>query len=627
MKKHPGNSNLSRCHEILEHSRRHTKPGKFLLEGRIGLSYGELFDKAGRVAALIRQQGLGVGDRAIIISDDDSAVIEIFFGLIAAGVTAVLLNPEGSIDETVSLVRAADASLAFVDEGRFPDIDFEEMLSPSSRVIRVSPPSSRRTGLFARLAGKSSVAAEHPTHAYPAMLADYEPSLAATTSIPESTTAYILFTSGTTSRPKGVEISHKSLFAQMDTFVRQYGLDDRSRIMNLLPLHHTDGLTHGAVVSLVCGGTLVRPMRFRVDRLPALLDEIYKSRITHFITVPSMLAMIRQFGADYQDAFDTEDFQFIISTAAYLDPGLWEALSETLNVRIVNVYGLTETVCEACYCGPDDESFRIGTIGKPVDCEVKVIAADGSTLNCDEPGELLIKGDNVMKGYLRMPDETEEVLRDGWFHTGDIATIDADGFVSIVGRKKSVIVSGGYNIYPEDVTNVLMRMDGIADAVTLGMPDATWGERVVSCVIVAKGSHVSTSDISDFFTRHVAREKLPRDIYLMDEFPRGPAGKVQLDKLREVIRNMNEGPAAANDSGAGDLTNVVTQIASSVFKLPPAELGPDASPDNVSAWNSLAHVEFLMALEIEFGQRFSTRDIMSISNLGQAVQVLQSKVA
>ncbi len=621
------NDNLTRCHQVLDDARRRTRPGKVFLEGRVGLSYGELFDRAGRVASYVRQQGLGVDDRAIIISSDDSAVTEIFFGLIAAGVTAVLLNPEGSVDETVSLVRAADASLLFVDDSRFNDVDFGSILKPGSPVIRVLPSATKRTRLFARFTGKRAADSGSAPASYPAILGDYEPCLASDTPIPESTTAYILFTSGTTSRPKGVEITHKSLFAQMDTFVTQYSLDDRSRILNLLPLHHTDGLTHGAVVSLVCGGTLVRPMRFRVDRLPALLDEIYKSRITHFITVPSMLAMIRQFGADYHDAFETEDFKFIISTAAYLDPGLWESLTDLLKVRIVNVYGLTETVCEACYCGPDDDSFRIGTIGKPVDCEVRVVDADGNALAPGQPGELVIKGDNVMKGYFRMPEETAEVLRDGWFHTGDIATIDDDGFVSIVGRKKSVIISGGYNVYPEDVTNVLMRLEGVADAVTVGMPDPTWGERVVSCVIPAKHGDLSASEISKYMSQHVAREKLPRDIYLMEEFPRGPAGKVKLDELRDRIRGLDSGSAPDASAGIADLTTAVADIASSVFKLPANELGPDASPETVAAWNSLAHVEFLMALEIEFGHRFSPRDIMSISNLGQAVDVLQRKVA
>ncbi len=627
METNAADNSLTRCHQVLEQSRLRTKPGKWLLEGRVGRSYGEFFDRAGRVASCARARGLGVDDRAIIISDDDGTIIEIFFGLIAAGVTAVILNPRGSVDETESLVRAADASLVFVDDGRFSDVDFATLLRNGSPVIRILPPAAQRTRLFARLSGKPNAPLGSSQETYPAMLSPFEPRLATPVEIPDTTTAYILFTSGTTSQPKGVEITHKSLFAQMDTFVRQYRLDESSRILNLLPLQHTDGLTHGAVLSLTCGGTLVRPMRFRVDRLPALLDEIYKSRITHFITVPSMLVLIRQLGRDYEDAFDSDDFQFIISTAAYLDAGLWQSLQESHGVRIVNVYGLTETVCEACYCGPDDESFRIGTVGKPVDCEAKVVDADGTTLAPGQEGELLIKGDNVMKGYFRMPGETENVLRDGWFHTGDIATIDEQGFVTIVGRKKSVIISGGYNIYPEDVTNVLMRMDIITDAVTIGIPDETWGERVVSCVILTDRDAGSASDISEFFLRHAAREKLPRDIYIMDEFPRGPAGKVQLDKLRHRIEQLRQHSAAHRDSESGSVSSVVTDIASSVFKMPVSDLGPDASPDTVSAWNSLAHVEFLMALEVEFGERFTAREIMSISNLGQAVRVLRDKVA
>lgn len=617
---------LSRCHAILENARYRVKPGKFLLEGRVNLGYGEFLDKAGRVASLVRHHGLGVEDRAVIISDDDHAVIEIFFGLIAAGVTAVILNPHGSPNEITTLVRASDASMIFIDESRFADIDFSAMLSGVSKAIRISPAATRKTRLFARFVAKRNSGTVSDT-AYPALLAAFEPRLAANIAIPDSTTAYILFTSGTTSQPKGVEISHKSLFAQLKTFVRQYGLNENARIMNLLPLHHTDGLTHGAALSLICSGTLVRPMRFRVNKLPALLDDIYRSRVSHFITVPSMLTLIRQLGVEYADAFDTEDFQFIISTAAYLDPGLWASLMDSHNVRIVNVYGLTETVCEACYCGPDANSFRIGTVGKPVDCAVKVVDDAGTTLPPGEKGELCIKGDNVMKGYFRMPEETDKVLRDGWFHTGDVAILDEKGFVSIVGRKKSVIISGGYNIYPEDVNNVLMQMDRVSDAVTLGMPDETWGERVVSCVIASDKSTLSPAEISTYFLRHAAREKLPRDIYIMDEFPRGPAGKVQLDKLRKQIAHMGNNEAANSDSASGDLANIVTGIASSVFKLPVSDLGLDASPDTVAAWNSLAHVEFLMALEIEFGQRFSAREILSISNLGQAVEILQSKVA
>jgi len=339
-----------------------------------------------------------------------------------------------------------------------------------------------------------------------------------------------------------------------------------------------------------------------------------------------MLRLIQQLGSEYDDCFDTEDFRFIISTAAYLDEGLWEDLQKTHNVQIVNVYGLTETVCEACYCGPDANSFQLGTVGKPVDCDARIVDEQGDMLPSGEAGELVIKGANVMKGYFNMPEETADVLKNGWFHTGDIATIDEDGFVRIVGRIKSVIISGGYNIYPEDVTNVLMRMDGIVDAVTLGMPDPIWGETVVACIIADDIHEITASDVSEFFLKQAAREKLPREFYFMSEFPRGPAGKVILDELRARIDRAAEESQDNVFPDDASLKSVVTSLAARIFKIPSEQLGFDASPETVASWNSLAHVEFLMALEVEFGERFTPREIMSIANLGQAIAVLETKL-
>ena len=617
---------LSPCSEILKHCKIGVKPGKLLLDGQNRLTYGVLVDRIARIGNMLRQEEMGCGQRAILISDDDAAVIEIFFGLISCGVAVVLLNPHGTKSEFESLIEAADASMAFVDDGRFDDVSFDKVLRPGSPIIRIRPNASSGKGLLSRLIGAAGSEAPASRDTYPDLLTQYADEIEHADDIPASTTAYILFTSGTTSRPKGVEISHGNLFAQMSTFVRQYDLDNKTRILNLLPFHHTDGLTHGAVLSLVAGGTLVRPMRFRIDRLLALLDEIYKSRITHFITVPPMLSLICQVGSEYSDCFDTEDFRFIISTAAYLDPGLWEDLQRTHNVQIVNVYGLTETVCEACYCGPDVDSFRLGTVGKPVDCEARIVDEQGDALPPGEAGELLIKGDNVMKGYLNMPEETAEVLKNGWFHTGDIATIDEDGFVRIVGRKKSVIISAGNNIYPEDVTNVLMQMDGIVDAVTLGMPDPIWGETVVACIIADDTHEIMASDVSQFFLKHAAREKLPREFHFMSEFPRGPAGKVILNELRSRIDTASKESNDNDSYNDASIESVVTLIAARTFKVPSEQLGMEASPETVASWNSLAHFEFLMALEVEFGERFTPRDIMSIANLGQAIIVLEAKL-
>ena len=601
----------------LQDCRSRVKPGKLLVDGPDRLTYGSLFDRIGRLGGYLRANGLDSRARAVIISASDTQVIEIFFGLISQGVTAVVLNPQATPTELESLLGAADPSIIFADEALCSMLPVDRWGDPICTIVpiaaEVKPWPIKR--LFSREDPKES-------STYPGILATAKPAACAT--VPDSTTAFILFTSGTTSRPKGVEITHANLFAQMQSFIDNYGFDDATRLLNLLPFHHTDGLTQGAVVSFCCGGTLLRPMRFRVDRLPALLDEVYKSRVTHFVSVPSMLALIRQLGDDYVDSFKTPDFRFIISTAAYLDAALWSALQERLGVQIVNVYGLTETVCEACYCGPQADRFRMGSVGKARDCEVRTVDDEGRDTAAGEPGELLIRGPNVMKGYFRMPEETAAVLVDGWFHTGDVATIDEDGFVFIVGRKKSLIISGGYNIYPEDVTHVLMGMTGIVDAVTLGVPDTIWGERVVSCVVVDPQADIAESDISAYFLQHASPEKLPRDIHILEEFPRGPAGKVVLSELRVLLEQRGRD---VEEASAGEVDCRVIKIAAHVFKLPADELQADSSPDTTSNWSSLAHVEFLMTIETEFNVTFSPRDIMSIVSLGDAVEVLGRKLS
>ena len=444
-------------------------------------------------------------------------------------------------------------------------------------------------------------------------------------SLPDSTVAYILFTSGTTSRPKGVEITHRNLFAQMATFVRQYGYDPDCRLLNVLPLHHTDGLTQGPVVVFTTAATVLRPLRFRVDALSEFLDLIYAERVTHLITVPSVLALILNVAEETGDCFDGEDFRFVISTAAFLDENLWRDFEARFLTQVVNVYGLTETVCEAFYCGPDEKTRRLGTIGKPVDCDARIVDDNGQEVPRGEIGELALKGDNVMKGYFQMPEETAAVLKDGWFLTGDLARLDADGFCTIVGRKKNVIITGGINVYPEDVTSVLRSLPKVLDAVTLGMEDPIWGERVVSCVVPKPGEMLEVQEIAGHFLEQASREKLPAEIHLFDDLPRGPAGKVLLEEVKSRILAQRQG--SSGQGPARDLQERLLKTAAEVFKVPAEELSLTSNPENTKGWSSLAHVELLLTLEKEFGFRMSPQAIMTVKSLSDALSVVEKELA
>ena len=393
-----------------DRAERSVGPAKPFVVGPRPLTYGALIDRTRRLSALFRKLGLLRDDRAVIATDDDDAAITIFLALLRAGITAVVLDPQASRPELETLIRAADAKALFVDERLIARGGVETSKRADAALIPIGK-GAMRPSLLRRLTRglrtERPAAGELP---YPALLDAMTPTADLPADVPESTLAYILFTSGTTSRPKGVEITHRSLAAQMRTFVRQYGLDDTARLLNVLPLHHTDGLTQGVTLALAAGATLVRPLRFRLERLPQLLDSIASDRVTHLVTVPSVIALIANLDEHQDERFASEDFRFVISTAAYLDESLWRRFEARFRTPIVNVYGLTETVCEALYCGPDPETRRIGTIGKPVDCEARIVGESGDDVAPGTTGELILRGDNVMRGYFRMPDETAAVL-------------------------------------------------------------------------------------------------------------------------------------------------------------------------------------------------------------------------
>lgn len=608
-----------------DRAERAIKPGKPFVVGPRPLSYGELCDRTRRLSRLFGELGLRRDDRTVIVTHDDSAAITIFLALLRNGITAVVLNPEAARPELESLIHAADAKALFVDRAIVARGGIETSKRADAALVPIDPDAAG--GSFLRRLTRS-LRSERPAaveQAYPAMLDGLAPVAQLAAEVPESTLAYILFTSGTTSQPKGVEITHRNLAAQMHTFIRQYGLDDGARLLNVLPLHHTDGLTQGVTLALSAAATLCRRLRFRVDRLPDLLDSIHADRVTHLVTVPSVLALIANLGDDYDDCFASEDFRFVISTAAYLDEGLWRRFEARFRTQVVNVYGLTETVCEALYCGPDPGTRRIGTIGKPIDCDARIVTKAGEDVAPGATGELILRGDNIMRGYFRMPDETAAVLKDDWFHTGDLAAIDADGFYRIVGRKKSVIITAGMNVYPEDVTTVLRAIPGVLDAVTFGMPDEAWGERVVSCVVPVPGQALSVEGIAAQFLARASREKLPLEIHIVDDLPRGPAGKVILAEAKAMIAQRR--PAPPKSVGGADIAERILAVAASTFKTDVQSLTLESDPSNTPGWNSLAHVEFLLALEIAFEVRMTPRDLMTIVNLENAVRVIEAKVA
>jgi len=588
--------------------------------GRRTTTYGSLTDRISRLTRIFADAGLAPGDRVILSSANDHELAVLFLALLRNGLTAVIVDAETKPRRFATLDEIAAPKGYLVDRDNVAAWG----LTTAPFVLPIDPHPAPSRNLFTKLMGRKRpdvAAVERST--YPALLGAIEPAEPPSEIDPE-TDAYVLFTSGTTSRPKGVRISHRALFAHLRTLSEQYGYDSDARILNVLRLHHTDGLTQGPVVAFANRATVYRPFAFEIPRLGELLDLIYTYRITHLVAVPTIIALIQRLGSDYREAFQTGDFRFVISAADLLEPELWRDFEERYGTQIANLYGLTETVTGGLFCGPAQDHRRIGTVGKPVDCRARIVDDAGRELGPDEVGELQLKGDNVMSGYLSAPEATAEVLVDGWFSTGDLLSRDRDGFYHVKGRKKLLIITGGINVHPEEVTEALRRSPAVSDAVTYGEPDPTFGEKVISCVVVADGQSTTEQLLLEHCRANLESEKIPARIHLLDELPKTAAGKTRVADVRQRVAALEQRGA---DGSATSTAEVLLEVATRCFGAPPGTLGIEAATGDVLGWDSLAHLELVAVLERRFDVSFSTAEIMQVERLSDALRIIEEKLA
>lgn len=611
-------------------------------EGRT-VTFGQLRDRIERMAGLLSQLDVRVGDRVLIATHDDVEAALLFVGLICSGVAAVNLDPQTSARRAASLIAKAAPRLILADTDTISRWGIQsevarllEIVSDTKRSLFGRMRRQPRTGLLGVLDAQSPVA--------PIRHLDNE------------TLAYIMFTSGTTDQPKGVCISHRALFAHLATLGRRYDYRPDSRILNTLMLAHADGMIQGPVMAFAAAIPVYRPVRFEVSSIERLLDAVYQLRITHFVAVPTMLSLIQRLGQSQRDAFHGGDFALVISCGAQLDAALCESMEATFRVPILNVYGLTETVVGGIFAGPAGPSRLPGGIGMPEDCELRIVDEQGSAVAPGQPGELQMRGDLLMSGYFEAPELTAEVMVDGWLRTGDVATQDAAGRFRITGRMKNIIIRGGYNIHPEEITEVLQRHAAVREAVTFGVADEVWGETVASLVVASDSA--TDEELMAHCTSNLEPRKVPTRIKRVAALPRGLSGKVVLEQARQMLRSgvtracaaaangvPTEGaetlgkrggaspslatgnlPQAAEPRTTRDtLAKRVLQIASVCFKTERSALSLDSIPRDVAGWDSLAHLEFVCALEQEFCLRLTARDIMSLDRLDKALELVSRK--
>ncbi|WP_328530481.1 long-chain fatty acid--CoA ligase [Nocardioides sp. NBC_00368] len=458
------------------------------------LDYTDLLAQASAVAQWLNAEGLEPGDRVGLVLPNVPAFPVHFYGVLLAGGIVVPMNPLLKSREIEFYLEDSGARFLFVDE-QLVDEAYAAAAAQGATAVTVAP------------GGAHVPPAITTSRAVPRTPAD---------------TAVILYTSGTTGRPKGAELTHDNLGGNTavtrDTLI-EVGPEDV--VMGCLPLFHVFGLTCGLNTAVQAGACLTLIPRF--DPMAAL-EVIGRDRVTVFEGVPTMYAGMLH-AAD-AGSFDVSSLRTCICGGAPLPVELLHKFEETFGCTILEGYGLSESSPVACFNHPHIER-RAGSVGVPVrDVQLKLVADDGSETPPGEVGEILVKGPNVMKGYWQLPEVTAETVVDGWLRTGDLGRRDDDGYYYVVDRKKSLIIRGGYNVYPREIEEVVYEHPAVAEAAVVGVPHPALGEEVGAAVSLKPGATASVEEIRAFVKERVAAYKYPRHVWIMSELPKGPTGKI-----------------------------------------------------------------------------------------------------
>lgn len=474
-------------------------------QDEIGLTYAQLNDASARVATLLQAKGVQAGDRVALVLPNIAHFPVAYYGILRAGGVVVPMNP---------LFKAREIAFTLRDSG--------------ARIVVASPLFTDEVAAAAAEVGVECLVTE-PT-SFDALVQASEP-MSGFVDRAADDTAVLLYTSGTTGTPKGAELTHRNLMTNAATAAETLlHVGPNDVLFGGLPLFHAFGQTCALNTAIAAGATLTLLPRFEPAKA---LEIMHRDGVTVFLGVPTMYTALRQEGIP--DGHDLSRLHLAVSGGASLPVEVLHGFEREFGVTVLEGYGLSETSPVAAF-NPPDRPRKAGSIGLPIrGVELRLIADDGTTVGPGEVGEIAIRGENVMKGYWNRPDATAEAIRDGWFHSGDLARVDEDGYYFIVDRKKDLIIRGGYNVYPREIEEVLYGHPAVAEAAVVGVPHEIHGEEVAAVVTLrgaAVAAHTTAGEIRDYVKQRVAAYKYPRIVTFTDGLPKGATGKIL---KREIV--------------------------------------------------------------------------------------------
>ncbi|TDW21879.1 long-chain-fatty-acid--CoA ligase [Kribbella kalugense] len=467
------------------------------------LRYNDLDDAASRVVTLLREYGVQPGDRVGLMLPNVPEFAIVFYGVLRAGGIAVPMNP---------LLKRREVEYYLDDSGARVLFGWHEIAAEAEA--------------GAKAAGTDLVTVA--PQEFRALVGTREPATDPASRDGEDT-AVILYTSGTTGRPKGAELTHAGLNTNQAVSARtlfKIGPDDV--VMGCLPLFHVFGLTCGLNTAIANGATLTMIPRFSPAKA---LEVIQRDKVTVFEGVPTMYSAM--LGLPDRDKYDVSTLRTCVSGGAALPVEVLRGFEEAFGAIILEGYGLSETSPVASFNHPDAVR-KPGSIGTPIEgVRMRVVDEAHNPVQAGEIGEIQIGGHNVMKSYWNKPaDTTAAVDAEGWLSTGDLARQDEDGYFFIVDRKKDLLIRGGYNVYPREVEEVLYEHPAVAEAAVVGIPHPSLGEEIGAAIALKDGETATPEELREFVKSRIAAYKYPRAVWIVDGLPKGPTGKIQ---RRDVV--------------------------------------------------------------------------------------------
>jgi long-chain acyl-CoA synthetase len=504
---------------LLEDSARRHPDRDAVVLGATRLTYAEVDSAANQVANLLASRGIQRGDKVALSCPNVPYFPVIYYGILKAGAVVVPLNVLLKGREIAYHLGDSDAKAYFCFEGT-SDLPMGTEGFAGFQLARACE------HFFMVTADPTAASPIEGAQTLGQAVAD-QPAVFDTAGTEEADTAVILYTSGTTGQPKGAELSHANLVLNALASNRLFGslATEHERHLITLPLFHSFGSTVQMNAGFALASTLVLLPRFDAHLAVALLQ---REKITFFAGVPTMYWGLLDALSDAVDVREiARNMRVAVSGGAPLPVEIIKRFQERFGVQILEGYGLSETSPVATFSDPEREP-RAGSIGVPIwGVEVKLIDDDWKTIEgLDEVGEIAIRGHNVMKGYYGRPEATAEVMRDGWFRTGDLARRDADGFYYIVDRAKDMIIRGGFNVYPREVEEVLMTHPAVSLAAVIGVPHASHGEEIKAFVIRKEGAEVTEEEVIAWCKDTMAAYKYPRLVEFATALPMTATGKI-----------------------------------------------------------------------------------------------------